>query len=491
MDDIYNIKYKKYKKKYILLKQLIQEGGFLDYIGEGTSGCLFCPPFNPGTPIILPFQIQTYPEKNIKFNFEIYNNCNYVGKILAIKEQVSRGDSYENEIKQLLKIKNLDPNGNYTPELIYANVHSKEELLQILEEEKDKDKDKDMLNISNCINKKITLEKYGYIISKHTGISLESKYNELIPPETNIKKFFNKFNELLQFIKKLYDNNYLHLDIKINNITVKQEEDDKLYLIDFGRAIELKEDTDYDNIFRLLHQNNFMYSFEPKIYNNLHNSKETNLSFKQIIKYIRMNNFKKAINPYDYTNYTDYNMDILNRIFNKIDIKTESQQKYFNDYLEKCCCKYYHDKKDEFFKTNKNDFFEIYRDNFFDKYKNDFLKKYQNPNKDEDEYEDKFWEEYKDIFWEEYKSRFIDKYGVENIEKKFLLKYIFYPIIKKFDMYCMGIVLAEVVLFNFKFDDLIKKFKDKFINLIKKLLFHEFDNVDEIITEIEKLILLI
>jgi len=229
-----------------------------------------------------------------------------------------------------------------------------------------------------------------------------------------------------------------------------------------------------------------MYSFEPKIYYNLYNSNETKLSFIQIINYIRMKNFKEAIKPYDYDN-----MDILNRIFNKININTKSQQQYFNNYLKKCCCKYYHDKKDEFFKINKNDFFEKYQDDFFEKYENDFLKKYQDQIKENyeekfwEEYEEKFWEEYRDIFWEEYESRFIEKYGQEEIEKKFLLKYIFYPIIKKFDMYCMGIVLAEIVLFNYEIDFNLEK---KFINLIKKLLFHEFDNVDYIINEINKLI---
>jgi hypothetical protein len=484
MNDIYNIKYKKYKKKYILLKQLIQEGGILDFIGQGTSGCLICPPFNPGTPINLSYPI--YQEK-LQFDFDDYNSCKYVGKILAIKEQLSKGDSYENEIEQLLKIKNLDPNGDYTPKLIYANVYLKTELLEKLKEKyKDKDIDKD---IFNCINNKITFEKYGYIISKHTGISLESKYDELNSPITNIrelKKFLIKFNELLKFIKILYENNYLHLDIKLNNITIKKEEDDKLYLIDFGRTIELKEDIDYDNTIAFLRRQNFMYSFEPKIYYNLYNSNKTKLSFIQIINYIRMKNFKKAIEPYDYDN-----MDILNRIFNKININTKSQQEYFNNYLKKCCCKYYHDKKDEFFKINKNHFFVINQDDFLEKYENDFLEKYQDQIKENyeekfwEEYEEKFWEENRDIFWEEYESRFIEKYGHEEIEKKLLLNYIFYPIIKKFDMYCMGIVLAEIVLFKYEIDFNLEK---KFINLIKKLLFHEFDNVDYIINEINKLI---
>jgi len=55
----------------------------------------------------------------------------------------------------------------------------------------------------------------------------------------------------------------------------------------------------------------------------------------------------------------------------------------------------------------------------------------------------------------------------------------------------MGFILAEVVFFNFDFDNLNEDFKDQFINLIKKLLFNKFDEVMDIITEIQKLIELI
>ena len=110
MDNIYNIKYKKYKKKYILLKQFIQEGGNIKYIGKGASGCLFCPPFNP-----IDIKQYLYSEIYYKisdFSFEKYDSCNYVGKILAIKKQGFGFDSYENELEKFKKIKDLDPNGD-------------------------------------------------------------------------------------------------------------------------------------------------------------------------------------------------------------------------------------------------------------------------------------------------------------------------------------------------------------------------------------------
>ena len=489
MDYIYNKKYQKYKQKYLLLKQLIQEGGFL--IGEGTSGCLISPPIE-AEQIEAEYNFPSFSISN--FSFEEYNTDKYVGKILAIKEQNSKGDSYENELEQLLKIKQLDPSGKYTPRLIYANVHSNEKLLKLLDK-----------TTEECVNKKITNKNFGYIISKNTGISLESKYNhsKLRTDKDELINFLNNFNELLNFIKILYDKNYLHLDIKMNNITV--DENGKLYLIDFGRTIELKEDADYDKTFNLLKAQHFMYSFEPKIYYNLYNSTETKLSFFQIINKIN-NNFNEATKPYNYKSYdyTDKTMIILNNIFDKIDINTERQQEYFNNYLIKCSYKYFFEtKKDEYFEKYKNIFFESKKDDFFDKYKNDFIEKYKEKyekyDDDDDfwdEYEDDFWDEYEEKFWKEYfwdesEGDFIEKYEKKKIETKTLLKYIFYPIIKKFDMYCMGFILAEVVFFNFDFDNLKSSFKDQFINLIKKLLFNNFDEVDDIINEIQKLIELI
>jgi serine/threonine protein kinase len=480
MNDIYNIKYKKYKKKYILLKQLIQEGGDLKLIGEGTFGCLISPPIEANTKYDFPsFSISD-------FSFGNFNTDKYVGKILAIKEQSNRGDSYENELKQLLKIKQLDPNGKYTPQLIYANVHSKEELLLLLDKTSE---DK----IKECINKKITINKFGYIISKNTGISLESKYEKLIltdkaEAEAKLINFLNNFNELLNFIKILYDKNYLHLDIKINNITV--DENGKLYLIDFGRTIELKEDTDYDNTFRLLHHQDFMYSFEPKIYNNLKKKfKNKKISLHEIINNIQYS-FKEYIVPYNY-NDTAIN-PILKMILEKVfGFEVQKLQKeYFEDYVNNI---FYKD-KETYLDNNKNYFLDEYKDEYYKYYKK-YLKDqsliYDNNN---------IWE-YKDNFFNEYKSKIINE-EIEDLEEfwreyheqtekdgiQSWLDKIFCPIIKKFDMYCMGIVLAEIVFFKFDFDNLKKDFKDQFINLIKKLLFHKFDKVEDIISEINKLI---
>ena len=454
MDNIYNIKYKKYKKKYILLKQFIQEGGIL--IGEGTSGCLFCPPFNPGTPIQSSYPI--YPEKNIQLDFEKYNKSDYIGKILSIKEQLSKNDSYENEIKQLLKIKQLDPNGKYTPELIYANVYSKIELLDKL---KEKYKDSD-INIYNCINDKIKIEKYGYIISKNTGKSLDIKYNDLLPLETDIKKLkkiLNKFYELLEFIKILYDNNYLHLDIKLNNITIKEEEDDKLYLIDFGRTQKINN-FNYDDIIKYyLRIDNGMYSFEPKIYINLINAKKiyflSYIYFKDLIKYVD-ENFDHLIFPYNNKNPFIHNILV----------------KVFQYDFEKDKTKWEKDKQNMY--TSIQSMLGLYSEE-----------------KEKKKYID--IDHYINYRQKEYFIKYLYKMSYSNNGKeiKYVFHNIFNPIIRKYDLYCIGIILAEIVILYHDFDNFNYNFKEKFTKLIIKLLFHEFDKVEFIITEINELIKLI
>ena len=533
MNDIYNIKYKKYKKKYLLLKNLKQHGGFLKFIGSGTSGCLICPPIKPY--IINPTSKITdfrYPETDLPFDFKEYSTCDYVGKILAIKNQKSSTDFYEQELYQLLKIKELDQNGDYTPKLIYANIHSTNELFSIF------DQDHLSFEIKKCVEKKIKSDYYGYIISKHTGVSLESKYN-YIEPDTDINKlkiFLNKFSKLLEFIKILYDNNYLHLDIKMNNITVKKEEDNKLYLIDFGRTKKLKTEKDYYEIIAYyLSQPYIMYSFEPKIYIKLlkyYNFEQiTKTSFQELIEIINKKKFEKTILPYSFKD-NDHLRQILVEVFkndnNKhMDINNyilERQKEYFIDYLKNCQFKYF---KEKFINEYKDEFLEDYKDEFFSNHKEIFLSdnkdiflsdnkdkflskdkeifweknkdKYWNllkeeiweifqedftsdsKNKIKKAYHDKFWKIYEDEFYE----RCAEEYIQEQIEINPLLNYIFNPIIKKFDMYCMGIVLAEVVLLKYKISDFLVL--GKFEKLIQSILFNQFDDVSDIITEINKL----
>lgn len=476
MNNIYKNKYEKYKKKYILLKQEIQEGGSLKFIGSGTSGCLISPAVNP----------ENTSFKNPDFSFDIQNDCEYVGKILAIKEQGSKGDSYEDELEQFLKIKKLDPNGDYTPQLMYANIHTKDELLKNIKNIKPEDitpiaytdQDQDQYHNSEsekekaykCINEKITNDRYGYIISKYTGKSLLDKYNGIIVKDIQkLKEFLIKFKELFSFIKILYDNNILHLDIKIDNITVKKDENDKLYLIDFGRTVELKDKKEYNKIINLLKESHYMYSFEPKIYYNLLIDKNFNkqqISLNELINYVE-ENFKSLILPYDCESKDkDTYMHILKKILEKININTESQKTYFINYLNECYDKFY--------------------DEFYDEF---CYNKFQKLTKFEEFEKKNMWEKYKDRIKKIYEKSFTkDSFTKDSlIDKNKLLNYIFNPIIERYDIYSMSIVLAEIVLFSHNFDDCNEIFKEQFIELIKNLLFNKFDDVSVIISEIDEL----
>jgi hypothetical protein len=457
MDNIYKIKYKKYKKKYLLLKQ---EGGYIGLVGEGTSGCLFCPPFNPGFLNIIkyfpPAHFETYLEKGIDLNF---NSCEYVGKILALKQD-SKFDYYEEEIEILLKIKELDPNGNYTPKLIYANVHGKFELLQKLGIYFND-------NTVRCIHNKINKEYFGYIISKHTGKSLQSKYKNIDYPELEqrllyktivelknfLTIFFNRIIILFEFIKILYNNNYLHLDIRLDNIT---EDTKQLYLIDFGRTkiINFYDDV-YYIIKRYLNQNFYMYSFEPKIYVNLLKNFNNNsinfkylfnnksINFQYLIRYVDIY-FNELIKPYDFTKLTQL-YHILQLVFN-LDFKSEKTKLNINNIIYYI---YYRQKK--------------YFIEYLIKREQDYL-------------------------------NLIDTEKIKITDTKSLLNYIFYPIIKKYDLYSIGIILSQVVLYHYKFrkenyyNYQNDNFEIKFRKIIKKLLFHEFETVDDIMNEINELI---
>jgi serine/threonine protein kinase len=458
MNDIYKIKYKKYKKKYTLLKQLKQEGGNLKFVGKGASGCLFCPPIDPK--FLIPYEFSETFYGIEDFSFEKYNSDNYVGKILAIDQQGFGFDSYEKELKQFIKIKDLDPNGDYTPQLIFANIFTTEQLLDSI---------KTNASLSNCAQEKIKIKKFGYIISKHTGVSLQQKYETLISTGLiidcrELKKFLIKFNELLKFIKILYDNNYLHLDIKLDNITVKKEEDDKLYLIDFGRVKKIDEDSIYSIIKTYLRNEHEMYSFEPKIFFNLYTKYWLHSKyFNEIINDIKKN-FDKLIEPYIFPKES-FLYPILIKVF-QTDFKKEQDK---NEEEKK---KLFNQIKTMLGFNCENEYKCLNIDNYIQYHQKDNFIRYLNNRKEV-------------LLKDSYKKFAFGSPG------QTMLTHLFLPIIKKYDMYCMGIVLADIVLLFHDFDKCNEIFKEKFIKLIKNLLFYNIAHVDEFITEINELINLI
>jgi serine/threonine protein kinase len=427
MNDVYEQKYLKYKKKYLKLKQL---GGVINtnikFVGSGSFGCLICP----------PLKLTTYVNENINykidgFSFDNITNCDYVGKIVALESQLASADSYEAELMTLLEINNLDPHGIYTPQLIYANKHKGSCLLSAIE----------LLESFNliqkqvlkCVKSKIKKEHdYGYLILKNAGITLHKKYiiNNNVFDINELILFLNNYTKILEFIKILFDNNYLHLDIKIDNVTVK--DNGELCLIDFGRTIKLQNVEDYHSIIEYLINNFFMYSFEPKLYYNLYmyfrQNNITKYSFAQLKELINAN-FKILIKPYDIGS-DDMNTlhDILEYIF-ETDFENQLIIHDIDEYIYEC-------QKNEFIK-----YLETYETN-------------------------------------------------HDIDVALLLNHIFIPILKKIDMYCMGIILCQIVVINNnKYITYSHIFKNRFQNLIKSLLLNKFNNVDEFIHELKQVIL--
>ena len=461
MDKLYYNKYLKYKKKYILLKQYggynVNNKVFVKFIGSGSFGCLICPPLKLSNVHNsyyferlknISIQSKTYfAVKDFSFNDDKYINCNYVAKIVALGSRNTNGDSYEEELEQLLKIKGLDPNGDYTPKLIYANIHKGNEILTSIESIKTEEDIRS--NIYNCIVKKIEPEKnndYGYIILENAGVTLQDKF---LTKSNNfeiieLKNILTKFCKLLKFIKILYDIQYLHLDIKFDNITIKDNGD--LRLIDFGRTKHININNYHDIITTLLGSYNFfMYPFEPKIYINLllyfkkNDIKE--YSFEQLKNLINKDeNFLKFIEPYDITSIgLD---DIFKHLFKK-----------------------------EFLSLSKKNIYNIKEFTLnIDKYFNEYLYNYLK------------------IEFITYIESFEKEY-TDKLEVNELLYKIFFPIIKKFDMYCMGIVLSNIViLYNKNYKNYDDEFKNRFENLIKLLLLNKLNNVDEFIEILNKII---
>ena len=188
-----------------------------------------------------------------------------------------------------------------------------------------------------------------------------------------------------------------------------------------------------------------MYSFEPKIYINLlgyytlPKYKKNQISFKDLITFISFkNNFEILIKPYDYKAANIH--DILKKILEKVFYSNINEDKPVKN-------------PEKIYKLQKN---------YFINYLNDCKYKYINNNHGNNEN--------------------------DKLEIKTLLNYIFHPLIAKYDMYCMGIVLAEIVLFKYKFDELNDIFQIKFKELIQSLLFNKFNKVDEIMLKITELI---
>ena len=182
-----------------------QQNTFIKTLAEGGFGCVFRPPLIP--PIILfdntkqkyPFP----PSSPDNIDFERYNNKGYVGKLMVSEE-------YEKEYKNFNIVRSITKNSNHIPELIFEGTIQN-------------------INInSDCklFNFKPN-QKWGYIITSYVGERIADYINN-----NNIKLILTNLKDAItSVIKPLNDNGYVHYDINLGNITVKE---DKVYFIDFG-----------------------------------------------------------------------------------------------------------------------------------------------------------------------------------------------------------------------------------------------------------------
>ena len=256
MNDIYLQKAKKYKYKYLKLKNDYIGGrnfssiwstyfrkNYFEYIGEGGYGCIISPPFQFNT---LSLENILYPPEKI-ISDKIYKDKKYVGKLLSCDK-----DSFQTEINEFLKINFIDPEAKHRSQLIFAAYYNRKELTKELELKQYNDEQSKKL--LKCLNKKKLLKEknlgdnlpytidpgnpcnandnYGYIISTRVGTSFDKielnkfKLGTIITILTNLKK------SIEDLIVKLYDNGSIHGDIKFQNMTL--DNSFKISFIDFG-----------------------------------------------------------------------------------------------------------------------------------------------------------------------------------------------------------------------------------------------------------------
>ena len=204
-----------------------------NFIASGSFGCMIIP------------------------NYKCNNTTNYnnaVSKIFPDKEE------WEDEIKLHSIIQNIDSDNKFTIKMI----------------DNCKIKNDDIIKNTKKIYKCELIDEYTpniyQIVYEYGGIDLEILFKKklYLMEKINILDFFKSFINILKGIKTLVKNNYIHHDIKIDNILYNTEKN-KFILIDFGKLI--KKDNN-ENILKSLKEKDEYYIthiFFPPEYNILYN----------------------------------------------------------------------------------------------------------------------------------------------------------------------------------------------------------------------------
>jgi serine/threonine protein kinase len=233
------------------------------YISKGSYGCVFTPPFK-----CLDSKIKTTNEQVAKIFYE-ENDLNI---------------EFNKEKRQAEIIQQLDKKNKWTVKYHdYCNV-----IIEPTDE-----------------NKKCSYIKYRekklQLIFDNGGITLSKS-------KINFNKLILAFSELLLGIIKMNKNNYVHLDIKPDNILYNSELN-KLSIIDFGLSFKIesnKNKLNNDKKGEILNHNYPYFPPEFKIYfKKILNTGILNLDFDPV------NNLKnKILLNYDYLNLQKYKSEI-------------------------------------------------------------------------------------------------------------------------------------------------------------------------------------
>jgi hypothetical protein len=167
---------------------------------------------------------QEYPDSNIN-NLDIFNNEEYIGRLLSYKDYILNKDAYER-----LKYNNLT---DHIQEIVYAGkIKNKVGFLNRYFGKATAISKTLKTNFNNC-NISNTDKYYGYIISKNKHVvSLKEKCNQ------------NNCRDILAKLKKGLDNfiaplNYMGLIVgNIDNENIVLDENNHVYFTNYGNMSE-------------------------------------------------------------------------------------------------------------------------------------------------------------------------------------------------------------------------------------------------------------
>ena len=455
MNDIYKEKAKKYKYKYLKLK-----GGYLNlnynlkFIGKGTYGCIISP----------PFQTKKMKLKNLNYETE-----DYVGKLLSCDNNV-----FNNEYKEFKDLDKIDPEAKYRSKLIYTEYMSKKKLIKTLTYSYFRYIPYTQVNhLYNCLSERILNNKnnnYGYIISTRVGTSFKDCNLYIFNKEEIIQILKNLKKSIEDLIQKLYENEYIHGDIKFANMTL--DDNLKVYFIDFGFMTKYNIEKNIDN-----KSKNHQYPDILNIFFNIMDDYKTKL--------IKLLNTK-----YNKNNYIEKNnlIELLNKNFECIE--QNNLIELLNTEYEKIK---YTEKNNYFDKTKLIELLKLEYKKIICMNKTELIKllnteRYQKSNYSiQKELLDDLDLDLMDysIF---FKSIDDKKYNL----KDFYIKCI-EPIAKNIDIYALSLFINQLFFkifnytnFNHKFinDDIIEILNE----LLKNALYNNIDGTKELIKYLDRII---